>query len=132
MIKFISAEAPCNNNLPELSFNSEQCDDMVKMQDCIVNELEKCDQPTTANLVESLFQFIKRATPCGAKVSISLNIFHDAFQKKHDKTYCFIITAKFHETFHKIISFSFALKKESDIVIVPIINLNRNPLNIKI
>ncbi|XP_077291710.1 27 kDa hemolymph protein-like [Arctopsyche grandis] len=65
MSKYIPTETPSLENLPELLMKSEQCDDMVKMQDCIVRELEGCSEPTPANIAESLFKFIKKVTPCG-------------------------------------------------------------------
>lgn len=33
-------------------------------QTCAVAELEKCNDPTPANIVDSIFNFIKRVTPC--------------------------------------------------------------------
>lgn len=37
---------------------------MNKLQHCIVNELEACEESTPANLVESMFKFIRNETPC--------------------------------------------------------------------
>lgn len=37
---------------------------MTRLQSCLVNELEKCSDPTPANIVDSIFNFIKRVTPC--------------------------------------------------------------------
>ena len=37
---------------------------MTILQQCIVNELEKCEESTPANLVESMFKFIRNETPC--------------------------------------------------------------------
>ncbi|KYN37802.1 Interferon-related developmental regulator 1 [Trachymyrmex septentrionalis] len=39
--------------------------DINKFQTCVVAELEKCPDPTPANIMDSVFNFIKRATPCG-------------------------------------------------------------------
>ena len=38
--------------------------DFFKLQKCVVKELEKCKEPTPANIVDSLFNFIKKVTPC--------------------------------------------------------------------
>lgn len=38
--------------------------DMTNLQACLVAELEKCTDPTPANIVDSIFNFIKRVTPC--------------------------------------------------------------------
>lgn len=37
---------------------------MNSLQACVVNELEKCPDPTPANIMDSIFNFIKRVTPC--------------------------------------------------------------------
>lgn len=51
-------------NLPNLILTERECQDMEKLQKCIVNELENCEESTPANLVESLFKFIKNETLC--------------------------------------------------------------------
>lgn len=38
--------------------------DMDKLQNCVVHSLEKCDESTPANLVESMFKFVRNETPC--------------------------------------------------------------------
>lgn len=38
--------------------------DMTSLQACVVAELEKCSDPTPANIMDSIFNFIKRVTPC--------------------------------------------------------------------
>lgn len=48
----------------QLEFKEKQCDQMTSLQKCIVNVLEKCPKPTSANIVDSLFNFIRKATPC--------------------------------------------------------------------
>lgn len=37
---------------------------MTELQLCVVLELKKCGEPTPANIVESLFEFVRRSTPC--------------------------------------------------------------------
>lgn len=37
---------------------------MSELQLCVVEELGKCGEPTPANIVESLFEFVRRSTPC--------------------------------------------------------------------
>lgn len=37
---------------------------MTKLQQCVVNELEHCEESTPANLVDSMFKFIRNETPC--------------------------------------------------------------------
>jgi hypothetical protein len=38
---------------------------MDKLEICVVSELEKCKESTPANLVEALFRFVRKETPCG-------------------------------------------------------------------
>lgn len=38
--------------------------DMDRLQICVVRSLEKCDESTPANLVESMFKFVRNETPC--------------------------------------------------------------------
>ncbi|KAL0121920.1 hypothetical protein PUN28_007011 [Cardiocondyla obscurior] len=51
-------------NLPSLNFGVKECRDMTLLQTCVVTELEKCSDPTPANIMDSIFNFIKRVTPC--------------------------------------------------------------------
>jgi len=37
---------------------------MSELQLCVVEELGKCGEPTPANIMESLFEFVRRSTPC--------------------------------------------------------------------
>lgn len=60
---------------PEFLVEFEECDDMVGMENCMINEFELCENPNLDNMIESLFKFIKRAN--NKCVSFSLNNFHD-------------------------------------------------------
>lgn len=46
------------------------CSDMDTLQRCVVKSLEKCEESTPANLVESMFKFVRNETPCGNLVRI--------------------------------------------------------------
>lgn len=37
---------------------------LAELQKCVVDELKNCGQPTPANIVESLFNFVCQTTPC--------------------------------------------------------------------
>lgn len=43
---------------------------MSKLQTCVVKELEKCSDPTPANIVDSIFNFIRRVTPCQNLITV--------------------------------------------------------------
>ncbi|KAK2589285.1 hypothetical protein KPH14_007838 [Odynerus spinipes] len=60
----ISGAFPMVENLPSLLFGNKECTDMDSLQRCVVKELEKCSDPTPGNLIESIFRFIKKVTPC--------------------------------------------------------------------
>ncbi|XP_050095903.1 27 kDa hemolymph protein-like [Anopheles aquasalis] len=50
--------------VPKLVMGKKQCDEMTTLQNCMVLALEGCKESTPANLVESLFKFVRRETPC--------------------------------------------------------------------
>ncbi|XP_052872593.1 27 kDa hemolymph protein [Anopheles cruzii] len=52
------------DTIPKLVIGPKQCEDFTKLQNCMVRELEQCDESTPANLVESLFRYIKKGSPC--------------------------------------------------------------------
>lgn len=64
MGKYTKGEMPTLENLPTLVIKDEQCHDMNKLEKCVVTELEKCKESTPANLVEALFRFVRKETPC--------------------------------------------------------------------
>lgn len=43
---------------------------MNTLQYCVVKELETCEESTPANLVESMFKFVRNETPC-ANMTVS-------------------------------------------------------------
>lgn len=51
-------------NFSVLTFDERECGDIKRLQDCIVKELNTCKDPTPSNIVESLFKFIIKMTPC--------------------------------------------------------------------
>ncbi|KAJ0179735.1 hypothetical protein K1T71_004326 [Dendrolimus kikuchii] len=53
-----------SENVPQLSFDKTQCDQLSQLQLCIVDVLSTCTKPTTANIVESLFKYVRNGTPC--------------------------------------------------------------------
>jgi len=46
------------------SFNEHECKELNQLELCIITELEKCSQPTPANIVESLIKVMRKSTPC--------------------------------------------------------------------
>jgi hypothetical protein len=44
---------------------------MADLQKCVVEALETCSEPTPANIVDSLFNFVRKMTPC-AKLKIDM------------------------------------------------------------
>lgn len=52
------------------------------MQICVVNELERCEESTPANLVDAMFKFIRNETPCvHIAVCIMIIIIHMHFHR---------------------------------------------------
>lgn len=64
MSGYIPTETPTVDTLPQLVMGAQQCTDMNTLQQCIVKELESCEESTPANLVESMFKFVRNETPC--------------------------------------------------------------------
>lgn len=62
--KYTSDDLPSIDNLPSLIIKEENCRDMDKLELCVVKELETCKESTPANLVEALFRFVRKETPC--------------------------------------------------------------------
>ncbi|XP_073951681.1 27 kDa glycoprotein-like isoform X2 [Choristoneura fumiferana] len=52
------------DNLPDINFGEKECNQFSALQSCVVGKLESCAQPTTANIVEALFKYIRKGTPC--------------------------------------------------------------------
>jgi Protein of unknown function (DUF1397) len=64
MGKYFGNEMPTLDNLPTFVIKDEHCHDMNKLEACVVAELEKCKESTPANLMEALFRFVRKETPC--------------------------------------------------------------------
>jgi len=63
---YLPAETPKTiNDLPIFNFGEKECSDIMKLKSCVVTILEECEEPTTANLADALFRFIRSRTPCG-------------------------------------------------------------------
>jgi len=64
MGKYFNGEMPTIDSLPSLIIKEENCYDMDRLEKCAVKELETCKESTPANLVEALFRFVRKQTPC--------------------------------------------------------------------
>jgi Protein of unknown function (DUF1397) len=64
MGKYTNDDLPTLENLPSLIIKEENCRDMDKLEECVVKQLETCKESTPANLVEALFRFVRKETPC--------------------------------------------------------------------
>lgn len=51
-------------SLPKFVMGPKQCEDIEHLESCIVKKLETCEEITPANIVESMFRFIKNETIC--------------------------------------------------------------------
>uniref|UniRef100_W8AMQ5 27 kDa hemolymph protein n=1 Tax=Ceratitis capitata TaxID=7213 RepID=W8AMQ5_CERCA len=51
-------------SLPKFVMGVKQCGEMEQLEKCIVQKLESCSEITPANIVESMFRFIKNETIC--------------------------------------------------------------------
>ncbi|XP_055373789.1 27 kDa hemolymph glycoprotein-like [Condylostylus longicornis] len=55
--------------LPKFVIGPKQCDDIQAFEKCTVKVLEKCEDITPANIIESMFKFIKNETVCATPKS---------------------------------------------------------------
>jgi Protein of unknown function (DUF1397) len=67
MGKYFHNEMPTLDNLPSFVIREEHCKDISQFETCVVAELEKCKESTPANLMEALFRFVRKETPCKVK-----------------------------------------------------------------
>ncbi|XP_018800316.1 PREDICTED: 27 kDa hemolymph protein-like [Bactrocera latifrons] len=51
-------------SLPKFVMGMKQCREMEELEKCIVQKLETCSEITPANIMESMFRFIKNETIC--------------------------------------------------------------------
>ncbi|EDX00866.2 LOW QUALITY PROTEIN: uncharacterized protein Dyak_GE16663 [Drosophila yakuba] len=58
---------------PELLFSPTHCVDLQRFEACVVHHLEQCTQITTANIVQSVFRFVKNETDCQAWMQARAN-----------------------------------------------------------
>ncbi|XP_055610514.1 27 kDa hemolymph protein isoform X2 [Uranotaenia lowii] len=65
--EFLKGIDTSSGKIPKIVIGPKQCEDFTKLQNCFVRELEQCDESTPANLVESLFRFIRKGSPCDTK-----------------------------------------------------------------
>lgn len=73
----IEGETPSLDTLPQLVLKAEECDKFTLLQKCVVKDLETCKETTPANVVDALFDFVRKQTPCQAKLLASRS--HAAF-----------------------------------------------------
>ena len=50
--------------LPELVLGPKQCIDLRDFEECVLSYLEKCNEITPANIIESMFRYVKNETKC--------------------------------------------------------------------
>ncbi|KAF5287541.1 hypothetical protein FQR65_LT12212 [Abscondita terminalis] len=65
--KTLSNRIPKNfalSSLPLLVLNNDGCKDYHNLQTCVVHTLETCKDHISANLVDAIFKFVRRSTPC--------------------------------------------------------------------
>ncbi|KAL7027099.1 hypothetical protein ACKWTF_005307 [Chironomus riparius] len=61
--KLITNELPAVEDI-EFTISQENCIDLRKFEDCVIGELEGCEESTSANLAEALFKYVKKETIC--------------------------------------------------------------------
>ncbi|KAG8247843.1 Interferon- developmental regulator 1 [Homalodisca vitripennis] len=49
---------------PLFQLGEKECRDISKLQQCVVEHLEKCSEPTPSNIVDSLIAYVRKDTLC--------------------------------------------------------------------
>ncbi|XP_055853745.1 27 kDa hemolymph protein-like [Episyrphus balteatus] len=62
---------PDVNNLPQLAMGKKECQDMQDFEKCVLFHLEKCNDITPSNIIESVFKFVKNETQCEPKPKVA-------------------------------------------------------------
>ncbi|BFG00284.1 27 kDa hemolymph protein [Drosophila madeirensis] len=58
---------------PELLFSPTHCVDLQGFEACVLHHLEQCSEITPANVVQSIFRFVKNETDCQAYMEARAN-----------------------------------------------------------
>ncbi|TDG39443.1 hypothetical protein AWZ03_014134 [Drosophila navojoa] len=58
---------------PELLFSPTHCVDLQSFEACVLHHLEQCAEITPANIVQSIFRFVKNETDCKAWMDARAN-----------------------------------------------------------
>ncbi|XP_018321234.1 27 kDa hemolymph protein-like [Agrilus planipennis] len=74
------------NSLPKLIIKAQHCSDFTKLQKCVVEQLENCKDNTPANIVDALFKFIRRVTPCKNQPTAAEIVGERRFEKTSDSS----------------------------------------------
>nr|CAD7413255.1 unnamed protein product [Timema cristinae] len=69
--QYLPKNTSAMNSIPSLVLGEPECRDMKLLQSCVVKVLEGCSEPTPANIVESLFNYVWQMTPCHGMKSLS-------------------------------------------------------------
>ncbi|XP_071444692.1 27 kDa hemolymph protein-like [Hetaerina americana] len=69
--KHLPKQMPEAENLPSFVIEEAQCLELNEMQNCIVKHLEGCKEPTPANIVESMMNYLKKSSPCGKYMAVN-------------------------------------------------------------
>ncbi|XP_034241889.1 27 kDa hemolymph protein-like [Thrips palmi] len=84
--KHLPSGTPNVFDLPQLIMGTEECKDVCSVRRCVVKELEQCKEPTPANIVQAMFDYVLKVTPCDCKaaplranLSSSSNVFRSDF-----------------------------------------------------
>ncbi|XP_046388825.1 27 kDa hemolymph protein-like [Ischnura elegans] len=62
--RHLPKQMPDAESLPSFVIEEQQCKEMIEMRDCVVKHLEGCKEPTPANIVESMMNYLMKSSPC--------------------------------------------------------------------
>ncbi|KAH8419777.1 hypothetical protein KR009_002465 [Drosophila setifemur] len=68
-----NGQIPDLMSTPELLFSPTHCVDLQRFEACVLHHLEQCSEITPANVVQSIFRFVKNETDCQAYMNARAN-----------------------------------------------------------
>ncbi|XP_037931759.1 27 kDa hemolymph protein-like, partial [Teleopsis dalmanni] len=60
--------------LPDLVLDPKQCINFYDFEECVIGYLEKCNEITPANVVESMFRYVKNETKCQVEIDKVISV----------------------------------------------------------
>ncbi|XP_065364473.1 27 kDa hemolymph protein [Calliphora vicina] len=93
-------QLPANDaDWPELVLGPKQCIDLHDFEECVLSYLEKCNEITPANIIESLFRHVKNETKCQEEIDKVISFQPSQLQQRNKGVNCTLCVTFYLATF---------------------------------